>query len=1030
MRSAAYVLGLAWRRVTRPGSGALLSAAGIAVGAALLAGVYAGTTVAKDRSVAQGVDRLPASGRSVRAVWFGVPAGDAEAQGALDETVRGAFEQTGLGEPAPLVLFRESTIAGHFVGLAAVDGLAPHVLLRSGRLPRACTAERCEVLRLRGAGAIPNVDGLRLVQVGTAVLRSQQLFGDFLAPTDNALADAQLAPALRRAAAYHRPPPAPLLVAEGVAGLAASHVLDRSYRSYSWVWPLGGGVPRGWEIRDLVDDVDRARASLSAASSSFAVTAPQEELLAAAGAATVAGRRLLLVGGEAAALLLAFAVLVGGSMRRDLGAARRRLTWYGARRWQLRLLALVESALVAVLGTFAGFAVGVVAGAAIAGIAGAPAGAVLRESVLSAGGVLLACLVALVAALVVAMTVSTRPSRHGRFGWLDGVALAAVVVAAALLAGGAADEDRLTEDDGSAIGLLLVPGLVAFAAAVAAARLFGPVTRLLARVPQSGIAVRLAAVSLGRGRGVGTIAVAFLVLAFALGLLADGYRSTLARAEVEQAAFRVPLDVLVREDLTRLVPVFDAASLERFARLAPGVRAVPVVRLSASAGRADRVSGVTVLGLPASELPSLTLWRDDWASTSRAELSKLLESPAERALAGIAVPRAATSVALPASRTLLAVRAVVEDPAGRFVLLELERRGGALRAPVPPALHGGRIVAFELVPPRLIERGADAGHALSGTLRLGTPAFPGAGDSAGFRGWRGSGGAAVRMDGADLVVSYVVTPQRDARVRAAQVTDGSPPAVLATPRLASLAGGVGGLLPLRVGGATIPVRVAAVVDRFPGATGDVLVGDDAALATAVNAEAPGVARPNEAWLDVPPAAVPAVERALAKPPFRALESISRRALESDARRDPLAHGTLLALLAGAAIAFVLAVAALLLTVRADVRDDRGELHDLEAQGARPSLLRRVVRARALVVSVASLVAGLATGALLAALVTRMVTVTARAGVAEPPLATSVDLWVIALGCALFALFGGLLVATATRKAFGEHDRPLRAPEAT
>ena len=220
------------------------------------------------------------------------------------------------------------------------------MLLRSGRLPRTCTAERCEVLRLRGAGALPNVPGLRVVQVGTATLRSRLLFGDFLAPTDNALADAEIAPALRDASQYHRPPPAPLVVADGVDGLVSSPVLASSYRSYAWVQALGGGTPRLWQIDDLVDRADTARAALEAESASWSLTVPTQELRAAERDATVAGRRLLLVGGEAAALLVAFAVLAAGALRRDLAAARRRLTWHGARRWQGALLTGTECAVV------------------------------------------------------------------------------------------------------------------------------------------------------------------------------------------------------------------------------------------------------------------------------------------------------------------------------------------------------------------------------------------------------------------------------------------------------------------------------------------------------------------------------------------------------------------------------------------------------------------------------------------------------------------------------------------------------------
>ena len=79
VRPALYVVGLAWRRVRRRSSGALLAACGIAVGTAVLVGVLAGTKIAQDRSVSQAVERIPAASRSVRAVWFGVPVGAAQA---------------------------------------------------------------------------------------------------------------------------------------------------------------------------------------------------------------------------------------------------------------------------------------------------------------------------------------------------------------------------------------------------------------------------------------------------------------------------------------------------------------------------------------------------------------------------------------------------------------------------------------------------------------------------------------------------------------------------------------------------------------------------------------------------------------------------------------------------------------------------------------------------------------------------------------------------------------------------------------
>ena len=584
MRAALYVVGLAFGRVRRRSSGALLAAVGIAIGTAVLVGVLAGTKIAQDRSVSQAVDRIPAASRSVRAVWFGVPVGSAQAYPALDATVRVKFESIGLPGPTPIVLFRESTVAGHFVSLAGVKGLAPYVHVTSGRLPRTCTPARCEVLLLRGTGTLPNAPGLRLVRVGTGTLRSSQLFGDFLAPTDNALEDRELAPALQQGASYHRPLPAPLVVAEGIEALTRAPATANTYRSYAWMWPLAAGRPRLWEIDGLVSRSERARAALSGDSIGYSVQAPVEELRATEASATVAGRRLLLVGGEAAALLFAFAVLAARSMRRDLEAARRRLTWYGARRWQLRLLTVTESAIVAVAGAVIGWLVGVVVGGLAASRAGAPVGAVLRESVLSPAGLAVAAGVVVLATLVVAVATSMPARDESRLGPLDLAAAGSIALVVVALLGGAADQSRLAESQNAGLVLLLLPGLIAFAAAVAAARLFGPLVRLAGRLLHRSVGARLAAVTLGRGPGAAAVTVAFLTLAFALALLAEGYRATLVQAESDQASFAVPLDILVREDLKSLIPVLDAAPLRRYSALAGGSDAVPVVRIRGSVG--------------------------------------------------------------------------------------------------------------------------------------------------------------------------------------------------------------------------------------------------------------------------------------------------------------------------------------------------------------------------------------------------------------------------------------------------------------
>jgi hypothetical protein len=876
------------------------------------------------------------------------------------------------------------------------------------------------VLRLRGEGRLPDVPGLRIVQVGTASLRSRQLFGDFLPPTDNALEDAELAPALARSDRYHRPAPGPLVVAEGVAGLVSSPVLARAYRSYGWVQRLSGGTPRLWEIDPLLDDADRARAELQARSPSWSLSVPTQELRAAERDATVSGRRLLLVGGDAAALLVAFAVLAAGALRRDLASARRRLTWHGARRWQRVLLTATESVAIGLGGGAVGWVIGSAAGAVAARLAGAPVGAVLRESVLSPGGLLLGLAVALLAALVIAVTVSLEIRRRARIGPLEIAATVAVVAVLAVLASGSVDADELASGGVAPAVLLLLPGLVAFAAAVVASRFLPGAGRLFAR--RGAGDVRLAGVSVARSPGAAGVAAAFLALAVGLAVLAVAYRSTLQTGERDQAAYAVPADVVVREDLRALVPVTSAAPLARYGAI-PGVEAAyPVLRSSASAGPASSVSGVTVLGVPGPAIHAMPLWRGHWG-TSKSGLAEAVAPSGSTALQGVTLRGA--SMRLAVGPGLVSYRATIEQPDGSFRLVELGRADGArpsvLSAAVPPGARGGRLVSITLVPPKIIERGADSGVALRGTTTVRML-------GASLAGWLGDGGVTVSGPGAEpgsVRVAYALTPQRAGRVRARQPVDDAPPHAAVTPALARLAGGVGRDLPLRIGGDPVNVRVAVVVDRIPGTRGDAVLTDLGAITNAVDTVAPGGAGVSELWLEVAPGAQSRVDASLSRRPFAVLEKQSRAALEADARRDPLGHGTLLALAASALAALVLAAAGLVLAIRADLRDDRGELTDLEAQGATPGVLRRIVAARAALVGVVGAGVGALSGVALAYLVTRVVSVTARADAPEPPLATTVDPLTLALGTAAFAVAVVALVVWTTRRAFADPRGPGR-----
>src|SRR5262249_60722995 len=109
-----------------------------------------------------------------------------------------------------------------------------------------------------------------------------------------------------------------------------------------------------------------------------------------------------------------------------------------------------------------------------------------------------------------------------------------------------------------------------------------------------------AAVSRASSGGTAIVASAFLVVSVGVALFAVSYRATLERGQRDQAAFGVPADYVLSEDLQRLVPVqrFAPAS---FARLGD---AVTVARAAGDI----RGRNVTLLALPAQAIPHTNGW--------------------------------------------------------------------------------------------------------------------------------------------------------------------------------------------------------------------------------------------------------------------------------------------------------------------------------------------------------------------------------------------------------------------------------------
>ena len=178
----------------------------------------------------------------------------------------------------------------------------------------------------------------------------------------------------------------------------------------------------------------------------------------------------------------------------------------------------------------------------------------------------------------------------------------------------------------------------------------------------------------------------------------------------------------------------------------------------------------------------------------------------------------------------------------------------------------------------------------------------------------------------------------------------------------------------------------------PSVDGDAIVADRDRVLTAVNAARPGSLR---AGRGVGGAREPGAPRrcSSASRSTRLAVVVARRRLH-ELRADPLARGTLAILGATALAALVLALVGLLLTSRRTCATRAASSSISRAQGVTAGELRRYLRVRAALVAVAGVVGGIATGAILVALVASVVAVTAGATTPLPPLVVSLD-WPLA-----------------------------------
>jgi hypothetical protein len=349
-------------RVHAPRS--IVVAVGIAVGAAVLAMTAVGAVAVQDRAVQRALAALQPSDRAIQAVWSGVPAQSSLSFPQLDRFARSALKPV-LDQPAfGVEVFRQATWGGAFVNLGAVDGLSRWIVLRSGRLPRECTPRDCELVQIGGRAVAPKLPSLHVV--GRATFRAGAPLSAYFA-----------------AAGSNRPP---ILLASGVLAFTRTPLPDAPLiaRTYGWVVPVAPRSIHDWDLAGLGARIDAAQARLEPRSDIFTLSAPLDTIASVRATSRVAGERLLILGGDAAVLLLGFAVLASTRLRRDHEAVRRRLTWSGARRGQVLVVASAEIGAITLAASIVGWALGSGAGALLARHLGAPGWPAVEHSVFTA----------------------------------------------------------------------------------------------------------------------------------------------------------------------------------------------------------------------------------------------------------------------------------------------------------------------------------------------------------------------------------------------------------------------------------------------------------------------------------------------------------------------------------------------------------------------------------------------------------------------------------------------------------------------
>jgi hypothetical protein len=903
---------------------------------------------------------------------------------ADSEIVANAALQPILEVTEPIVAVRMYQPPREPFRILAMEGAADWVEITQGRLPAPCDGTApCEAIRV-GPDALPDgtgevgtfveLEGLRFDIVGVAV------------------------PSPNLPLAVIQPDGLALLI-EGRTGIHESAAMLAVPRTGFWLAPIDPSQVHSWTLADLETRVDEIERILAPAGHSYLLTTPEATIATVHARTAVAIGRLVFISSLIVGVLLAFAAFAAAIERSDVALEDRRLRAAGASRGARLLFIVGEALLPAVAGAVVGELAAALAVAWLASSQSDPVDIVLGLALLQPAGIGLTVL--LVGLALIAIVLGIHPEA-GRL-LQPRIVVAAVLPAGLILAwdrlsGGPTDPSKLAADATSP-GSVLLPGALGLSVILGSLVLLPPLLRGLARITRRApIGLRLAAISVAREPLRPAAVMTLLAFSVAAVVFGQVYSATLRQGAADQAAFTAGLDVRVQTLAAEGQFATYVLPLLRDGAVGTDVQVRPMIRVP---GESATRRTFTLAGIDATAIGDLKGWRSDFSPIDPTSLGAAIHLDGDWRMAGQALPDGVREVSFEVQ--------YAGDPIRLAAIVE--QADGVVRYVPTDELAPGRqaltAVLFDDRELATLPEDGPKGWRVLGLLAMNGGPAAGGGPEQGHR----QEGDATISGLADIIdpatpIHLVVSGAGNQVIRPPARTDGLVLPAIVSPDLAGDVDASGVLAVLVGTSLDLQLRPVGTINQFPTIAdpGRLVIVDLAPLLLAMNAHDPGTGMPNQVLLGTPNDARTAeVVAALAQDPFPPLVVRSRPAIEEARANDPFAIGLVWGLAIGAIAGLLLSLVGVLLATSSELRDERGELWELEAQGTTPRALLSLVVLRTVAMCAFGSLTGIVVGVALGWFVASAVGVGGEGAVAVPPLVLMIP-WVPVTGVA-----GALLV---------------------